>query len=265
MHRIKDKVAVVTGGGRNIGRAISIILANEGAKVCVLDIDVLASNDVVDIICNDGKKAEFFKCNVTSVKEIESNFQNIWNKYGKIDILVNNVGESAGITLEDITEDIFNKNIDLNVKSSVFCTKAALPFMKKQRKGSVIFISSINANLGGFSEVMYAASKKSLEALAKVLAADYSKFGIRFNVVSPGSVPGDSMVWKERELEKPGTLGKLESIYPLKRVGKPEDVAYAVLFYASDESSWITGTVLPVDGGITATGRLPGGKWWEEL
>ena len=137
--------------------------------------------------------------------------------------------------------------------------------MIRQKSGNIVYISSINALLGGFSEVGYSVAKAGLHTLVKVLTADYSKYNIRFNVVCPGSIIGDSDVWMSREKENPGTLLNLPKIYPLGRAGKPEDVAYAVLFLASDEASWITGIVLVVDGGITATGALPGRRWWENL
>jgi len=112
---------------------------------------------------------------------------------------------------------------------------------------------------------MYSASKGALHSLTNVLVADYSKYGIRFNIVCPGSVPGDSEIWQNREINHPGTLKQVSSIYPLGRIGVPNDVAYATMFLASDEAAWITGIVLPVDGGICAAGNLPGGKWWEKI
>lgn len=265
MNRLKDKVCIITGGGKNIGKAICSLFAKENAMVCIFDIDENLGKDTSNIIKEMGGRVHFYKVDVTNIKEIEDAIKDVTKSYGRIDILVNNVGGSEGVIIEDIDEDIFQNNIDLNLKSAVFCTKAVLPIMKKHRNGNVVFISSINSLLGGFSETVYSASKGALEALVKVLVADYSKYGIRFNIVCPGSVPQDSDLWQNREEMRPGTLRNLSEIYPLGRFGEPEDVAYATLFLASEEANWITGVLLPVDGGICATGRLPGGKWWESI
>lgn len=265
MNRVKNEIAIVTGGGKNIGHAISLLLGAEGAKVIIIDIDARSGKETVNLIKKQGGASCFIKADVTNVNEVNHSINKVLDKFQRIDILINNVGKPHGITLNDIEEEIFYKNIDINLKSATFCTKAVLPSMIKHHKGSIIFISSINALLGGFSEVIYASAKGGLHSLVKILTADYSKFGIRFNVVCPGSIPGDSKVWKNREMTQPGMLNKLSEIYPLGRFGEPVDVAYATLFLASKEASWITGIVLPVDGGIIATGRFKGGKWWEKL
>lgn len=265
MNRLEDKIAIITGGARNIGYAISVLFAKEGAKVCIFDIDDNMGEKVSREINENGFEAIYVKTDVTNVESINKSVKFIQEKYGKIDILVNNVGASKGFTLEDIDEETFNYNINNNLKSAFFCTKAVLPQMKMNNKGNIVFISSINAILGGFSEVAYSSSKIALHSLVKTLTADYSQYGIRFNVVCPGSIPGDSLTWKNREGNKPGMLKKLANIYPLGRFGDANDVAYAVLFLASDEASWISGVILPVDGGISATGRLPGNCWWENI
>lgn len=265
MNRVKDKVAVVTGCGRNIGRAISLLLAQEGAQVCLLDIDAKLGKETLRLIKKQKGHACFFKCDVTNTKQIFQVIDEIMKQYGRVDILVNNVGHSKGLKLEDVSEDDFRINIDYNLKSAIFCTKAVLQTMVRHGNGSIVFVSSINALLGGFGEVAYSSAKGGLHSLVRVLTADYSRQGVRFNVVCPGSVPSESKTWKNREENDPELIGRLSKIYPLGRIGKPEDVANAVLFLASDEASWITGVVLPVDGGITATGALPGGKWWEAI
>jgi NAD(P)-dependent dehydrogenase (short-subunit alcohol dehydrogenase family) len=265
MNRLKDKICIVTGGGKNIGKAICELFANEGAIVCIFDSDDKLGENTLYCIKSQGCNGCFLKVDVTNIEEINNSIEKVLKYYGRIDILINNVGGSEGLILEDIDELVFLKNIDLNLKSAVFCTKAVLPTMKKQHYGNVIFISSINALLGGFSESMYSASKGALHSLANVLVADYSKHGIRFNVVCPGSIPGDSETWQDREKKHPGILKNVSEIYPLGRIGVPNDVAYATMFLASDEAAWITGIVLPVDGGICATGNLPGGKWWEKI
>jgi len=265
MGRVKGKVAIVTGGGKNIGHSISVLLAKEGANVCIFDIDVEAGTRTANFIKKQGGECTFVECDVTKVEDIGVAVDKVIEKYGRVDILVNNVGNSKGITLEDIDEKTFQANIDNNLKSAFFCTKAVLPVMKKQQCGSIIFISSVNALLGGFGEVAYAFAKNAIHSLVKTLTADYSKYGMRFNVVCPGSIPKNSKTWKRREKEESMVMEKLSKLYPAGRFGEPMDIAYAVLFLASDEAKWITGVILPVDGGISATGNLPGGRWWENI
>jgi len=265
MQRVKDKVTIVTGGAKNIGKAISLLLAENGAKVCIFDIDEINGTKTAELIERKYGEGCFIKCDVTSLEEINHAVKIVLKRYKRIDALVNNVGAPIGITLDDIDEKKFQENIEINLKSAVFCTKSVLPAMIEQKYGSVVYISSINALLGGFSEIGYSIAKAGLHTLVKVLTADYSKYNIRFNTVCLGSIMGETNIWLEREKEMPGVLSNLSKIYPIGRVGTPKDVAYAVLFLVSDESSWITGTTLIVDGGITATGNLPGGKWWEKL
>jgi NAD(P)-dependent dehydrogenase (short-subunit alcohol dehydrogenase family) len=258
--------AVVTGGGgANIGRAISETLAAAGARVLVLDVDADAAETVVDDIADAGGDASFVECDVTDVAAVERTVDAVADEFGGIDVLVNNAGGASGVRLDGIDEATFDDNIDVNLRSAFFTTKAAIPHLRRGDGGSVIFVSSVNALLGGFSEVAYAVSKAGLHALARSLTADYAGDGVRFNVVAPGSVIGDSDTWQRREAEHPGTLDRVADLYPCDRYGEPEDVADAVAFLASGRADWISGVVLPVDGGLTATGALPGGRWWESL
>lgn len=258
--------AVVTGGGgANIGRAISETLAAAGARVFVLDIDADAAETVVDDITDAGGDASFVGCDVTDVAAVERTVDAVAGEFDGIDVLVNNAGGASGVRLDDIDEATFDDNVDLNLRSAFFTTKAALPHLRRGEGGSVVFVSSVNALLGGFSEVAYAVSKAGLHTLARSLTADYADDGVRFNVVAPGSVIGDSETWQRREAEHPGTLDRVAALYPRDRYGEPEDVADAVAFLASGRADWISGVVLPVDGGLTATGALPGGRWWESL
>ncbi len=265
MTQITDNVAIITGGsGPNIGRGISQNLADTGFTVVILDIDTDGGNEVVETIRDRGGEAMFIETDVTNVEAIHDATETVVDTYGRIDVLVNSAGSPAGVTIDSIGEKEFDVNIERNLKSSFFCTKAALPHLQ-DNSGSVVFVSSVNALVGGFSEIGYATAKGGLHALCRCLVADYSEFGIRFNVVCPGSIIGNSVVWREREEKEPGTLDSVAEMYPLKRYGEPEDVANAVRFLISEEAEWINGIVMPVDGGLTATGNLPGGRWWEQL
>jgi len=259
------KVLVTGGGGASIGRAISILLAEEGATVMILDIDSPRGEEVAGSIRKRGGKALYIQADVTKTSDIDTAVVETIDKVGEVDVLVNNVGGAEGITLDKIDKECLERNLASNLTSAMLCTRAVIPHMIRQRSGSIIYVSSINALLGGLSEVAYAASKGALHSLVRSLTGDYSRQGLRFNVVCPGSIDGGSALWQNRERGSPGLLKQLAALYPIGRMGVPQDVAYAVLFFASDESSWISGVVLPVDGGLTATGALPGGKWWERI
>lgn len=267
MFRLDGKTAVITGGaGPNIGRSVTMMMAERGAQVAVLDIDIDNGEDIVSTISNRDtyNDAIFVKTDVTEIESIRDAMATVVKEYGDIDILVNSAGVASGTTLESINEEEFDQNIELNLKSAFFCTRAALPQLK-ETGGSVVFVSSVNALFGGLSEVAYASAKGGLHSLCRGLTADYAEHDIRFNVVCLGSIIGESTIWQDRENEQPGILGDLAEMYPLKRYGEPEDAAHAVCFLVSDESSWINGVVLPVDGGLTAVGNLPGNQWWESL
>jgi NAD(P)-dependent dehydrogenase (short-subunit alcohol dehydrogenase family) len=266
MPDLSDATAVVTGGGGpNIGRAISTRLASEGATVLVVDVDADGARETIDRIEAHGGDAAFFECDLTDVAAVGSVVDAIADEFGAIDVLVNNAGGATGLRIDEIDEPTFDANLARNLKSAFFVTKHALPHLRAGDGGSVVFVSSVNALLGGFSEVAYAVAKAGLHALGRSLTADHAGEGVRFNTVCPGSVIGDSPVWERREADDPGTLERIEGLYPVGRYGEPDDVADAVRFLASDDAAWISGVVLPVDGGLTATGGLPGGRWWEGL
>lgn len=261
-----EKVAVVTGGGgSNIGRTVATTIASRGATVIVLDIDSAGIEETIGQIESKGGIADGFECDVTDQADITDVVNTIVDQYGGIDILVNNAGGSFGLTMDSINEETFDKNIDLNLKATFFLTREALPHLQEGGDSSVVFVSSINALMGGFSEVGYATAKGGLHSLVRSLTADYGSDQVRFNVVCPGSVIGDSDIWREREEEHPGMLEDIEDIYPLGRYGEPEDVAEAIWFLTTEQAAWISGVVLPVDGGLSAAGNMPGGRWWERL
>lgn len=261
-----EKVAVVTGGsGANIGRTVATTLASRGARVAVLDIDTTGIEETVNQITSRGGTATGVECDVTDNSDITDAVDTIVERYGGIDVLVNNAGGAFGLTMDSIDEETFDANVDLNLKSAFFTTREALPHLREGDDSSVVYVSSINALVGGFSEVGYATAKGGLHTLVQSLTADYGSDQVRFNVVCPGSVIGDSDVWRRREEEHPGTLQDIAELYPLGRYGDPEDVAEAIWFLTTERAAWISGVVLPVDGGLSATGNMPGGQWWEGL
>ena len=265
MAQLTGEVAVVTGGaGQNIGSSVASKLAEDGASVGIIDIDATNGENTVSKIESNGGDAIFAKADLTDVESTKKAIDEIASEFGGIDIMVASAGMAFGTSLDSIDEEDFYKNIDTNLKSTFFSTKAALPYLRDEG-GSVVFVSSVNALLGGFSEVAYASAKGGLHSLSRGLTADYGDEGVRFNVVAAGSILGDSDIWEEREEDQPGLLDQIDDLYPLGRSGEPEDVANTVSFLASAEASWISGVVLPVDGGLTATGAISGGRWWENL
>jgi len=256
--RVADKVAVVTGGGgKGIGRATSLLLALEGARVFVVDIDRKQGQETVGLINRRGGQARFIRADVTRNSDVVHMVDEVIRTWKQVDILVNNAGGSQGpAKLEEVNEETLERTIALNLKSAILCTKAVLPHMINKEHGSVVYISSINALLGGFGLTAYASAKAGLHSLVQTLTSDYSRHGLRFNVICPGSIPES---WPRRS-QISSKLMRLQRRYPLKRFGEPDDVARAVLFLASNEASWITGVALPVDGGITATGAMTNDK-----
>jgi len=258
MDRIKDKVAIITGGGSGIGRATSLLFANEGAKVCILDNDTNGGKETINLIREKKGEAFFIKTNMVNIKDINHAVEEVVKRYNKIDILINNVGMPIVYDFNNINENTFQKDIDINFKAAVFCTKVVLTNMINKSNGSIVFLSSINAILGGFGAVLYSSIKGAIHSFAINLAAEYSKNNIRFNVVCPSSTPIGSKLWGETLKTNPKMLDIIKEIHPLGRYGNPNDIAYAILYLASDEASWVTGVVLPVDGGIRSSVRFPG-------
>lgn len=263
MKRFEGKVVMVTAGAGYIGSAVSERLVSEGAKVIAIDNNDDSGNELLKKI---PQGLEFINSDVTVSAEVNKVVENVIQKYGRIDALINHAGRARGLTIEEITDEMLDFTISMNLKSAFYYTRAVVPHMVRQGFGAVTFTSSINALMGGLSESGYAASKAGLASLIQTLTADYSPLGLRFNLVYLGSFPSPkNPVWNKREEDHPGTMANLAGIYPLKRVGKPEDVANLIAFLASDEASWITGAAIPLDGGLSATGGLPGRAWWETL
>ena len=247
--RLKDKVVLITGAGRGIGRAAALVFAKEGARVVVNDIDG-AGDETVEAIAGTGGQARFVRADVSSEADVRELFDRIVEWHGGLDVLYNNaaIGYSSPITHGDVTElseADWDKVLDVNLKSVFLCCKYAIPLMDRQGGGSIVNTSScmgLGATPGADA---YTAAKGGIIALSRSLAKAYGAKGIRVNVVVPGTVATpmiqpilDDAEWTRRS-----------SDVPLGRLGTPEDVAHAALYFASDESSFTTGAVLIVDGG----------------
>lgn len=255
MKRVEGKVAVITGGVLGIGRATSLLLAQEGAKVAVVDIKDKEGQDVIDEIAAFGGTAKFWHLDTTMENDVKSIFADIVREFGKIDILVNNAGISGvDKPTHEITEEEWDKVINVNVKGVFLCAKHAIPYMQKAGGGSIINMSSIYGLIGAGDIPPYHASKGAVRLMSKNDALHYAKDNIRVNSVHPG------FIWtplvEELGNRSPEGAEKfrehLDSLHPIGHIGEPDDIAYGVLYLASDESKFITGSELVIDGGYTA-------------
>jgi 3-oxoacyl-[acyl-carrier protein] reductase len=249
-HRLQGKTAVITGAAGGIGSEMSRLFAREGGAVVLADIDDEAGEKVAEEIRNAGDTALYRHADISRPAEVRDLLQETAARFGGLDILVNNAIYSAGdgaIAEED--DGVFDRTIEVCLKGPYLCTKHALPLLKARGGGSIITLSSVNA-LFGFGETAYTAAKGGLISMMRLVAAEYGEWNIRSNVICPGTIATKTcMDYWDRF---PAGFAKLLDMYPLKRIGKPMEVAQYALFLASDESSFVTGSVCVVDGGLLA-------------
>ena len=247
--RISDKVAIITGAASGIGRTTAILFAREGGKVVVADKNEVGGNETVDLIRSDGGQAIFDYVNVTSATDIQGMVKTTINTYGKLNILVNNAGIAIRLPVVDLSEEDWDRNIDVNLKSIYLSSKYAIPRMIENGGGSIVNIASIYGIVGGRIRAAYAASKGGVVNLTRSMALDYALHKIRVNCVCPGFVntPLLKNILKDKE-----EYQALADLHPMGRLGDMLEIALGVLYLASDESSFVTGIALPIDGGYTA-------------
>jgi len=253
MKSFNDMVVLITGGGSGIGKAACILFAEAGAKVGVLDIDCDAGSKVVDIIKNKKRNSFFMKVDVSKSSEVEKVVKRIVSDYKRIDVLFNNAGIELGKPIHETAEEEWDRVMDVNIKGMFLMSKYVLPVMMDQRFGVIVNTSSISGLLGWPNYGAYCTSKGAVIQFTRQMAVDYAKWGIRVNCICPGTTK-TPMVERLFSLEsEPQEARKeIETMHPMGRFAEPEEIAQAVLFLASDEASFITGAVLPVDGGYTA-------------
>lgn len=249
---LKNKVAIITGAGRGMGKSHALILAKAGAKVVVSDISLENCQKVVNEIEKAGGKALAIKCDVTQKQEIDKMIKKTIEKWGKIDILVNNAGIAQMIPFLKMTEKDWDRTLDINLKGYFLCAQACAKEMAKQKSGTIINIASVAMGQQGFgfvNAVHYSASKGGIAAMTEALAAELASYNIRVNAIAPGLIETPMIDFAKQD---PKIMEGLLARVPMHRVGKPEEVSNLVLFLASDASSYMTGSVVIIDGGWLA-------------
>jgi meso-butanediol dehydrogenase/(S,S)-butanediol dehydrogenase/diacetyl reductase len=252
---LKDKVAIVTGGGSGIGRATSLHLAKEEAIIAVGDVVPGSAMATATDILKAGGRAMHGSLDVSNASSVKTFVDRVFHQYQKVDILVNNAGGMVSPTnVLDCTESDWDRTFVLNVKGVYLMSQAVLPLMIKNRKGTIINVSSAAALVGRKNMAAYSATKGAIIALTRAMAHDHGRDGIRINCVCPGPTLTPAFL-RTLAATTPDPETQLEvqkDEQPLGRLGEPADIAEAILFLASDRASWITGVAFPVDGGNTA-------------
>ena len=250
--KLQGKTTIITGGSLGVGLATAHLFAKEGAKVVIASRGEKNGNEAVAAIMANGGEAIFSPCDVSKAKDCEQVVKTTVDTYGGVDILVNNAGVVfLDTTVVNTTETIWDKTIDINLKGTFLMSKYAVPYMIKAGKGAIVNVASIYGIVGGSGAAPYCASKGGMVLLTKAMALDHALQNIRVNCICPGSIDS-TMLHKEME-ELGGDEEKLRKMFaakhPMNRISTPEEQANAILFLVSEDASFITGAILPVDGG----------------
>ena len=250
--KLKGKVALITGGSEGMGYATAEAMLREGAKVVITGRSKEKGSRAIAKLRKLGEVV-FVQGDVSNAKDARKMVDGTVKQFGRIDILFNNAGIYMEKLAEDTTEEEWDRLIDINLKGTFLVTKYAIPYMKKQRGGSIINNSSDAGLVGNKRCPAYCASKGAITIMTKAMALDYAKYNIRVNSVNPGTIDTPMLAYEAEASEDPEEYMKRSNDeHPIGRVGRPEEVANAVLFLASDEASFVTGAALSVDGGLTA-------------
>ena len=253
MTRLAGKSALITGGGTGIGQAMALAFAREGAQVAVAGRRKNKLEETLRLIEDTGCSALALECDVTKAADTIRAVESAEDAFGKLNILVNNAGALSVSTVETIAEDDWDHVMATNIKGPFLMSRAALPAMRRAGGGSIINVGSVLGIVAIRDRAAYCASKGAVSMLTRAMALDHAHDQIRVNCLCPSIVESDMTrnLFAETEAGRQARESRLASI-PLGRFGKPDDIAGLAVFLASDESSWMTGTVIPVDGGVTA-------------
>lgn len=242
--KCEDKVAIVTGGGRGIGRAIALVLSKEGAKVVVWDVNEKDAVQVAAEVEKDGQPSKALKVNVSVGSEVRWGIEQVLNTWGRIDILVNNAGITGDIVpIEQIIEADLDRVMGVNFKGTFFCSQAVMGIMKRQRAGKIINMASVAGKMGGIAiGAHYSASKAAVICFTKTLARELAPFEVNVNGIAPGLIDTD--------MTRGEHWDKFQGQIPFGHRGTVDDVANVVLFLASEEANYLTGEIIDVNGGL---------------
>jgi 3-oxoacyl-[acyl-carrier protein] reductase len=242
---LEGKVALVTGAAQGIGRVVALLLAQKGADIAVSDINLEKAKETAKEIEAIGRRTMVIQVDVAILNDVERMVETILERFGQIDILVNNAGIARDKLILRMTEEEWDAVLNVNLKGTFHCTKAVIRHMSKQKRGKIVNIASVVGEMGNVGQANYSASKAGVIGFTKTIAREFAQRGINVNAIAPGFIDTPmTEVLPERAKEE------LRRMIPMERLGRPEDVAGAVLFLVSESSSYITGQVLNVNGGI---------------
>lgn len=246
MKRLENKVAIITGGAAGIGKATAERFVGEGANVVIWDLDEARGNELAEALAAQGRTTLFQKVNTTNYSEVEVAAKEVFEMFGRIDILVNNAGITRDSTLKKMTLEQWQQVVDVNLNGVFYCTKVISEYMLQNSYGRILNASSVVGLYGNFGQANYVATKAGLIGMTKTLAKELGRKGITVNAVAPGFIATEMVaVMPENVIES------MKAKVPVGRLGKPEEIAAAYTFLASDDAAYINGTVLSVDGGMT--------------
>jgi NAD(P)-dependent dehydrogenase (short-subunit alcohol dehydrogenase family) len=247
---LSNQVAIVTGGAQGIGKALCTGLAESGAKVIIADINDKKASETISELRNSDLNVEFIKADITDNQQINHLVDRVLQKYHTVDILINNAGISRKNPIESFTEEDWYKVMDVNLNAPFFLSQAVGKVMIQKKKGKIINVASMSAYIvnKGVHQISYNVSKSGIKMLTKCLAAEWGKYNIQVNAIAPGYVFTEMT---KKALAKPEIMEERINGIPLSRIAEPEDLVGAILFLASDSSSYITGHCIVIDGGFT--------------
>ncbi|HMY84402.1 MAG: 3-oxoacyl-[acyl-carrier-protein] reductase [Saprospiraceae bacterium] len=245
MKRLENKIAVITGGGSGIGRATALRFADEGAHVIIWDVADKKGEEAITALKDKGSNAAYYHVDTTDKEQIAKATEDVISRYGRIDILINNAGITKDSTLLKMTDEQWERVIDVNLNGVYHCTRAIAPIMAQNNYGRIINASSVVGLFGNFGQTNYAATKAGLIGMTQTLSKELGRKGITVNAVAPGFIATEMI-----QLMPEDVLAGMEAKVPVKRLGQPEEVAALYAFLASDEAAYINGAVIRIDGGI---------------